>query len=233
MPRESAEMTSNEPKPSCPQVGYPGPMVDPTAMRIFGKGLGDPCVVFLRRPHWMKSWVEIDRDRSTAEILRHWPSGWTDLLHRLAAPSRSASPGRCVTRQFRSTDLSNPLGGSRSSVWHDPRPGTSSMTDLRIRLRHKVIRRDATLAVRSRRHQNVTGFLAQGVAPRGSVLIRFDPGLTRLCIFYVSSGPTETGPDLEEAPSETSRSACQHFAGAGVRRRMAVPALLPVCAACW
>ena len=103
---------------------------------LFGKQLGDLCVVFLRRVFALGEvkWVEIDRDQSTAEI--HYDPGrfgLTDLLQRLAAAIRGQFPPDAATvlGQFRSTRIFlDPPAGSRSSdLARSSRLGTSSMTD--------------------------------------------------------------------------------------------------------
>ena len=124
---------------------------------LFGNRLGDLCVVFLRRIFALDEikWVEIDRDRSTAEIRYDpGPLGLTDLLHRLATAIRGQFPPDAsqFSDSFVPQDLSRSVGrvkiqrfGTILTTWDivDYRPG-------RIRLRHEAIRGDAAAQVGSR-----------------------------------------------------------------------------------
>jgi len=211
---------------------------------LFGKQLGDLCAVFLRRIFALDEvkWVEIDRDRSTAEI-RYGPGPWglTDLLQRLAAairgqfqpdaaafsdssiqPDLSRSAGRVKIQRF----------GTILTTWDivADRPG-------RIRLRHEAIRRDATLASRiSNVIENVSGVLKCRVSHvTGSVLIRFDPGLTSALpllriLDHARQRPAspDLGPSLPKPIGFGLPNTSLALAFAG---EMAAPALLPACAA--
>ena len=141
---------------------------------LFGKRLGDLCVVFLRRVFALDevAWVEIDRERSTAAIgYDSGLSGLTDLLERLAAALRGQLPpdAAAYSDSFVPPDLSQSVGrvkiqrfGTILTTWDivDDRPG-------RIRLRHKAIRRDATLASRiADVIENVSGVLKCRVSHR-------------------------------------------------------------------
>jgi cation transport ATPase len=211
---------------------------------LFGKRLGDLCVVFLRRIFALDEvkWVEIDRDRSTAEI-RYHPglSGLIDLLQRLAAAIRGQLPpdAAAFSDSFVPPDLSQSVGrvkiqrfGTILTTWDiiDDRPG-------RIRLRHKAIRRDATLALRiSDVIENVSGVLKCRVSHvTGSVLIRFDPGLiSALHLLRILERARQRPASPDRGPSRpkpvgfglTNTSLVLAFAG-----EMAAPALLPACAA--
>jgi len=210
---------------------------------LFGKRRGDLCVVFLRRIFALDEikWVEIDRDRSTAEI-RYDPgrSGLTDLLQRLAAALRGqlAPDAAVFSDSFVPPDLSQSVGrvkiqrlGTILTTWDiiDHRPG-------RIRLRHQAIRRDAMLASRiSDVVENISGVLKCRVSHvTGSVLIWFDPGLTSaLHLLRILErarqrpAPPELGPSRPKPVGFGLANSSLVLAFAG---EMAAPALLPACA---
>ena len=172
---------------------------------LFGKGLGDQCVCFLRHVFTLAevAWVEVDRNLSTVSI--HYDSGrfaLAEFLQRLAAAlrrpvaSRADAVSMCLRR-----DLEHFTGrvkiqrfGTTITTWnivHD-RPG-------RIRLRHQTIYRDEVLAsrLRSRPARMCAGVIECAVWPiTGSVLIRFDPELT------------STADLLKELDRARSTSAC-------------------------
>jgi len=210
---------------------------------LFGRRLGDLCVVFLRRIFALDEvkWVEIDRDRSTAEI--HYDpglSGLIDLLERLAAAVRGQLPPDTAALSNSSVlpDLSRSVGrvkiqrfGTVLTTWDivDDRPG-------RIRLRHNAIRGDAALASWiSDLIENVSGVLKCRVSDvTGSVLIRFDPGLIsalHLLRILERAQQRPVSPDLEPSRPKPvgfglpNTSLVLAFAGETV-----APALLPGCA---
>jgi Cu2+-exporting ATPase len=211
---------------------------------LFGTRLGSLCAVFLRRVFALDEvkCVEIDRDQSTAEIrCNPGRSGLTDLLHRLAAVVRGQLPPDAVvlSDRFVPPDLSAATGrvkvqrfGTILTTWDviDDRPG-------RIRLRHKAIRRNATLASRmSDVIEKVSGVLTCKVSHvTGSVLIRFDPGLITALQLLQILERTRLKPALSDLGP--SRPKPVRFGLANTSLAMAVtgeivaPALLPACAA--
>jgi cation transport ATPase len=153
---------------------------------LFGKGLGDRCVFFLRHVFSISevAWVEIDRNLFTAGI--HYDAGrlgLPEVLERLAAALRGSSPphadapSRSLLRDLEHSNgrLRIQRFGTTLTTWHiiHDRPG-------RIRLRHQAIHRDPTLASRIQDTiENVAGVIECAVWPvTGSVLIRFNPDLT-------------------------------------------------------
>ena len=184
---------------------------------LFGEQPGELCVTFLRRVFALGEvkWVEIDRDQSTAQI--HYEPGrieLSDILHRLAAAIHGRIPrdAAALSDGIVPRDLSGSLRrikiqrfGKILTTWdivHD-RPG-------RIRLRHETIRGDTALARRIQEIiENVSGVIECAVWQlTGSVLIRFDPGLTnasRLLRILDRARLTPASPDDKLAQSETTR----------------------------
>ena len=212
---------------------------------LFGKRLGELCVAFLRRVFALDEvkWVEIDRDQSTAEI-RYEPGrfGLTDLLQRLAAAiRRSVCPEtpRQFSDGFVSTGSFSSVGrikiqrfGTILTTWdivHD-RPG-------RIRLRHETIRATRRWRVGSRTSSRMSPELssARSGTLTGSVLIRFDPGLTNRFASSADSRPraTDTGITGPRPPSVRNPlgfGLANTSLVLAVAGEMAAPVLLPACA---
>jgi cation transport ATPase len=210
---------------------------------LFGKRLGDLCVVFLRRifvVEEVKS-VEIDRERSTAEIrCNPGPLGLTDLLQRLAAALRGPFPWGAAA--FPDSTFPPDLSRSVARV-KVQRLGTilttcDIITDQpgRIRLRHQEIRCDAALASRiSDVIENVYGVLKCKVSHvTGSVLIGFDPGLisaSHLLRILERARQIPVSPDVGPArPKPVGFGLANTSLVLAVAGEIAAPALLPACA---
>jgi cation transport ATPase len=211
---------------------------------LFGEELSDRCVVFLRRVFGLSeiTSVEINRDQFTADIrYERGPGTLADLLKRLAAAIR----GRCPSNAPALPAGSLPRGLSRSvGRIKIQRFGTTLTTwDVvhhqpgRIRLRHQMIRRNTALASQIRDIvENLSGVLGCSVSPvTGSLLIRFDPGLTsasRLVQILERARLTPTRSDLEPVPPKPVGFALSNASLVlAVAGEMVTPTVLPVCAA--
>jgi cation transport ATPase len=210
---------------------------------LFGEQPGELCVIFLRRVFTLDEVkrVEIDRDQSTAQI--HYEPGHielSDILHRLASAIHSRIPRDATTLSdgIVTKDLSGSLRrikiqrfGKVLTTWdivHD-RPG-------RIRLRHETIRGDAILARRIQEDvENGSGVIACSVWQlTGSVLIRFDPGLTnpsRLLRILDRARLTPTSSnDKLLNPKPRGFGLANTSVAMAVTGEVAAPILLPACA---
>jgi len=211
---------------------------------LFGEQLGDPCFIFLRRVFGLRevTSVEINRDQSTADI-RYDPGPWTltDVLKRLATAIRGPSPSdapalpaHCSPQDlYRSTGrIKLQRFGTSLTTWDvvHHQPG-------RVRLRHQMIRGDAAFACRIRDVvENLPGVLGCSVWPvTGSVVIRFDPGLTtasRLLQTLERAPQTLASSDLEPlCPKPVGFALSNTSLVLAVAGEMATPTILPVCAA--
>ena len=210
---------------------------------LFGEQPGELCLTFLRRVFTLGEvkWVEIDRDQSTAQI--HYESGHielSDILHRLASAIHGRTPLVAATLSdgIVPSDLSGSLRrikiqrfGKVLTTWdivHD-RPG-------RIRLRHETIRGDTALAHRIQEViENVSGVIECAVWElTGSVLIRFDPGLTnasRLLRILDRARQTPASPDGKLLnPKPLGFGLANTSVALAITGEVAAPVLLPACA---
>jgi cation transport ATPase len=210
---------------------------------LFGEQPGELCLTFLRRVFTLGEvkWVEIDRDQSTAQI--HYESGHielSDILHRLASAIHGRIPLDAATLSYGivPSDLSGSLRrikihrfGKTLTTWdivHD-RPG-------RLRLRHETIRGNTALAHRVREIiENVSGVIECAVWQlTGSVLIRFDPGLTnasRLLRILDRARLTPASPgDKLLNPKPLGFGLANTSVALAVTGEFAAPVLLPACA---
>ena len=210
---------------------------------LFGEHPGELCVTFLRRVFALGevNRVEIDRGQSTAQI--HYEPGrfeLSDILQRLAAAIHGHIPRDATTLSngIVPKDLSGSVRrikiqrfGKVLTTWdivHD-RPG-------RIRLRHETIRGDAALARRIQEAiENVSGVIECAVWQlTGSVLIRFDPGLTnasRLLRILDRARLTPASSDNGlPSPKPVGFGLAHASLALAVTGEMAAPVLLPACA---
>ena len=210
---------------------------------LFGEEPGELCVTFLRRVFALGEVrrVEIDRDQSTAQI--HYEPGrfeLSDILQRLAAAIHGRIPRDATTLSdgIVPKDLSGSLRrikiqrfGKILTTWdivHD-RPG-------RIRLRHETIRGDTALARRIQEViENVSGVIECAVWQlTGSVLIRFDPGLTnpsRLLRILDRARLTPASPDDKlPNPKPLGFGLANTSVALAVTGEVVAPVLLPACA---
>jgi cation transport ATPase len=210
---------------------------------LFREQPGELCMTFLRRVFTLREvkWVEIDRGQSTAQI--HYESGrfeLSDVLQRLAAAIRGRIPRDATTlldgivpRDFSGSvrPIKVQRFGKVLTTWdivHD-RPG-------RIRLRHEAIRGDAALAHRIQEAvENTSGVIECAVLQlTGSVLIRFDPGLTSAaCLLRIldrarlaPASPVDNLPN----PKPLGFGLANTSVALAVTSEVAAPVLSPACA---
>jgi cation transport ATPase len=209
---------------------------------LFGESLGDRCLQFLGYVFTLSevAWVEVDRNLSTASI--HYDTrcfGLAEFLERLAMALRGPMPAHAnVVTKYLKQDLKQATGlvkiqrfGTTLTTWdimHD-RPG-------RIRLRHHTVYRDAALANRLRGViENMAGVIECAVWPvTGSVLIRFDPGLTSAAYLLQVLDRARSMPPLSEQMPISPKPADFGLANASlalaVAGEMVAPLLLPASA---
>ena len=209
---------------------------------LFGESLGDRCLQFLRYVFTLTEvhWVEIDRNLSTASI--HYDTrrfGLAEFLQRLATALRGSMPAHAgVVSKYLKQDLRQATGrvriqrfGTVLTTWeiiHD-RPG-------RIRLRNRTVHRDAALANRLRGViENLAGVIECAVWPvSGSVLIRFDPGLTSAANLLQVLDHARSVPPLPEQTAISPKPADFGLANSSlalaVAGEMVAPLLLPASA---
>jgi cation transport ATPase len=210
---------------------------------LFGNRADDLCFTFVRHVFALEEvkCVEIDRDRSTAQI-RHRPgrSGPTDLLKRLSdairgkvPPSDAAFADSTVAQEFSRCGGRTQIRrfGAILTTWEivSHQPG-------RIRLRHDAIRGDAVLASRILDViQHVPGVLdCKTSATTGTVLVRFDPSLTsvsRLLQILERARHTPAVTEVEPAcPKPVAFGLANTSVVLAAATELVAPALLPVCA---
>ncbi len=209
---------------------------------LYGNGPGDRCVFFLRHVFTLSevAWVEIDRNRFTADI--HYDAVRRKLhefLPRLAAALRgSLTLYADAQLKLLLRDLENSTSrlriqrfGTTLTTWdiiHN-RPG-------RIRLRHQTIHRDLALASRIQRIiANVAGVIECAVWPvTGSVLIRFNPGVTSASYLLRTLDEVRYAPASPDDGPPTTKPAGFGLANASlalaVTGEIAAPFLLPASA---
>jgi cation transport ATPase len=210
---------------------------------LFGERLGDPCLYFLRYVFTLSevAWVEVDRNLSTVTI--HYDArcfGLAEFLQRLATALRGSLPAHAdAASKYLEQDLKHATGrvkiqrfGTTLTTWdviHD-RPG-------RIRLRHPTVYRDAALANRLRGvMENLAGVIECAVWPvTGSVLIRFDPGLTSAAYLLQVLDHARSMPRLPEqtptSPKPADFGLVNSSLALAVAGEMVAPVLLPASAA--
>jgi cation transport ATPase len=209
---------------------------------LFGESLGDRCLQFLRSVFTLNEvdWVEVDRNLSTASIrfdTRRF--GLAEFLQRLATALRGSIPAHAdlVSKHLRqelqqaTSQVKIQRFGTTLTTWefiHD-RPG-------RIRLRHQTVRRDTALANRLRSViENLAGVIECAVWPvTGSVLIRFDPGLTSAAYLVQVLDHARSIPPLAEqmpiSPKPAGFGLANSSLALAVAGEMVAPLLLPACA---
>ena len=209
---------------------------------LFGECLGDRCLSFLRHVFTLSEvdQVEVDRNLATASI--HFDGsrfGLAEFLQRLATALRGSLPTHAdAALKYLEQDLTLATGrvkiqrfGAVLTTWdivHD-RPG-------RIRLRHQTIYRNAILANRLQGViENLAGVIECAVWPvTGSVLIRFDPGLTSAAyLLRVLDHARNSPAPMEQTPPSPKQA---HFGlvnsslALAVAGEMVAPILLPASA---
>ena len=210
---------------------------------LFGERLGEVCAIFLCRIFALSEVqsVEIDRERSTAEICFDSDrSKLTERLLKLAGAIRGQTSQhfRAISEGPVMEDLIRSNGrvkirrlDTMLTTWDvvDQRPG-------RIRLRHESIRLDSVLARRLERIMaDTTGVTDCSVHPlTGSVLIRFEPAATNvLCLLQILERERRRPalPDLETShPAPPGYGLSTTSLALATVGEMFMPELLPVCA---
>jgi cation transport ATPase len=211
---------------------------------LFTAGRGARCVDFLHRVFALSEVERVEFDRAQSSAAIHYDKSrlrMPEFLERLASALRgklsATAPSPFLLEDLSTTARAVQVQrfGAALTTWsvvHD-RPG-------RLRLRHPALRGDAALAGRLEGSlENLHGVFECAVWPiTGSVLIRFDPGMTdRAYLLRVLDQARHTPVSPDHIPAHAHAHAqptgfilANSSLALAVAGEIAAPILLPACA---